>query len=299
MLPTSIPVSSPSVESIAMHLASVQTHRHRWTSALRWGADGLITAAEAIGHRDALQVMTHAGSERAELVGLDPSTDVALLRMQKTPQPTDPPIWAQGDAHLAERIVVVGREPRGPTATPGTIRLAGEAWTSRRGGRIDRRIELEVSWHPSMEGAAVLNDAGALIGMSVPGPRGRVLCIPIATIERVAAVLATHGHIPQPYLGVRLQAVALDEQARAELSLPTDVRFLPLISSVEPQSPAALGGVRLGDWVLGANGHTFGRADDFVRSVAACKIGDALELALWRDGAVRTLTVTIGQRTAG
>lgn len=287
---------SRTIESIAPRIAAVEVHRHRWVSALRWGEDGLVTAADAIGHRDPIRALTHTGEAHAELVGLDPSTDVALLRLTKSPGSLEPADWRGADSHLTERIAIVGREPGGLGAAPGHIRLAGQAWTSQRGGRIDRRIELHAAWYPSLEGAAVVNAEGALIGMSVPGVRGRILCIPISTIERVTASLRLRGHVPQPYLGVRLQAVALDEQARSELAVPASVRSLALISSIQPQSPAALGGARLGDWIMGVDGATFEGPDGLARHLATRQIGEAVNLSVWRDGSVRSIQVTVGER---
>lgn len=286
-----------SLETLAARMVALRVGRFRWAAAVPWGSDGLITAAEAIGDRDPLPVYTELGEQQAEIVGLDPTTDVALLRLLKPPG--EPVSWTTAEAHLGERIRIVGREPRGPTMTEGGVRLTGGAWTSQRGGRIDRRIELDVTWYPAMEGAAVLSEAGGLIGMAVPGPRGRVLCIPTATMSRVVGVLKTRGHIPQPYLGVQLQPIRLNEHTRVGLSLPDLARSVAVISSVEAGSPAASGGAQLGDWVLGANGAAFTAADGLVRLLAERQVGDPLQLSVWRAGAPHLLDLKIGERPTG
>lgn len=283
-----------SLETLAGRMVALRVGRYRWAAALPWGSDGLITAAEAIGHRDPLPVYTESGEQQAEIVGLDPTTDVALLRLLEPPR--EPVNWKTAEAHLGEQIRIIGREPRGPTMTEGRVRLAGDAWTSQRGGRIDRRIELDVSWYPAMEGAAVLNEEGALVGMAVPGPRGRVLCIPTATMSRVVGVLQARGHIPQPYLGVRLQPILLNEHTRVSLSLPDRTRSVAVIASVEAGSPAATGGAQLGDWVLGANGGAFTAADGLVRLVVERQVGDPLQLSVWRAGASHLLDLRVGER---
>jgi S1-C subfamily serine protease len=291
---TSEKASPSSLEIIARAIVAVRARRYRWASALRWGSDGVITAADAIGHRDPLPVYGDFGERRAEVAGLDPTTDIALLRLlEPSPSPVN---WTAAQPDFGEQIKIVGREPRGPTVNAGSIRLAGSAWTSQRGGRIDRRIELDVAWYPAMEGAAVVNEQGALIGMAVPGPRGRVLCIPTATISRVAGVLEARGRIPQPYLGVRLQPLLLTEPTRMSLALPTDTRSIAVISSVEADSPAAIGGARLGDWVLGANGVVFPAADGLVRLLAERQVGDAIQLNVWRAGASERLDLRVGER---
>ena len=282
------------LDTIARRVVVVRVRRYRWASALRWGSDGLITAADAIGHRDPLVVYGDLGEQRAEVVGLDPTTDVALLRLLESSP--DPVHWTAAEPDLGEQIKIVGREPRGATVNAGSIRLAGEAWTSQRGGHIDRRVELDASWYPAMEGAAVVNEAGSLIGMAVPGPRERVLCIPTATLSRVAGVLEARGHIPQPYLGLRLQPLLLTEHARTDLALPSDTRSVAVISSVEADSPAALGGAQLGDWVLGANAALFAAADGLVRLLAERQVGDAIQLNVWRAGVTQRLDLKVGER---
>jgi S1-C subfamily serine protease len=79
-----------------------------------------------------------------------------------------------------------------------------------RGGEINARIELDLRLRRSAEGGLAIDPAGRAIGMTVFGPRRRVLVIPSATIARVAARLESHGRIPRGYLGLGLRLVAIE-----------------------------------------------------------------------------------------
>jgi len=85
---------------------------------------------------------------------------------------------------------------------------------SSRGGLIDRRIVLDVSLGRREEGGPVFDATGGCLGMSTFGPRGQVIAIPTATIERVVPLLLKHGRVARGWLGVALQAVAVPDALR-------------------------------------------------------------------------------------
>src|SRR4029450_3488316 len=107
-------------------------------------------------------------------------------------------------------VGVAGRAEVGaPTAALGLVSLARGPWQSMRGGEIDARIELDARLRRAAEGGLALNAAGQAFGMTVFGPRRRVLVIPAVTLGRVAARLETHGRIARGYLGLGLQPVSV------------------------------------------------------------------------------------------
>ncbi|UUZ75706.1 LuxR C-terminal-related transcriptional regulator [Polaromonas sp. P1(28)-13] len=139
--------------------------------------------------------------------------------------------------------LAVGSLEGNPVAAAGAVSVAGPAWRSLRGGDIDARIELDLVLRRSAEGGLALDASGRAIGMAVFGPRQRVLVIPAATIERVAALLESHGRVPRGYLGVSLQPVRVNHSSIGAM-----------VMGIADGSPAAAAGLRQGDVILAWNG---------------------------------------------
>src|SRR5262249_19701543 len=167
----------------------------------------------------------------ARLVGRDPTTDIALLRTDRTDLSSAP--LQPAEAVVGSLALVIGAADGAPTAALGIVARSGGAWRSLRGGEIDARIELDVSPRRRAEGGLVLDAAGRAIGMAVLGPRRSVLVIPSATIERVAGKLEAHGRIARGYLGLGFRAVEVDGGEGSGM----------MVMSVDPQGPGAAVGI--------------------------------------------------------
>src|SRR5262249_56705165 len=132
---------------------------------------------------------------------------IAVLRVDRSdlrPIRLESPSVPVGALALA-----VGADDGAPTAAFGVVSRSAGRWWSLRSGEIDARIELDLRMQQSAEGGLAIDAAGQAIGMTAVGPRHRVLVVPSATIERVAARLEKYGHIPRGYLGLGLQGVAI------------------------------------------------------------------------------------------
>ena len=196
------------VASSAPSLVSVFSGRSR-SSGFVWRPGLIVTADEALSEEGEFTVTLWNGDAvAAQLVGRDPTTDIALLRVDRSDLQ---PISLTASAVDAGALVMaVGAEDGKPTVALGVVSRAAGPWRSLRGGEIDARIELDLRLRQSAEGGLVLDAAGQAIGMAVFGPRRRVLVIPSTTIERVAAKLESHGRIARGYLGLGLQPVAIE-----------------------------------------------------------------------------------------
>src|SRR5439155_26819368 len=128
------------------------------------------------------------------------------------------------------------------SARLGLVNLAGSEWHSSRGGLIDRRIVLDLRLAAREEGGPVFDAAGACLGMSTFGPRGQVIAIPTATIERVVPMLLKDGRVARGWLGVALQAVAVPDALRETAEPSTGLRVV----SVVEDGPAAQAGIVAG-----------------------------------------------------
>src|SRR5262245_27063504 len=229
------------VAAAAPTVVAVHSHRSR-SSGFVWRNGFVVTAEEALADEGEITVVLPGGAaKKATLAGRDPSTDVALLRvegMDTAPAALDTQAVKPGVLAL-----VIGAREGGPFAALGIVSLAGPKWRSLRGGEIDARIELGLSLSRAAEGGLVVDASGRAIGMAVLGPRRRVLVIPSATIERVAARLQTHGRVARGYLGLGLQPVRLDDGGVGAI-----------VMNVDRDGPGAAAGLAQGDVIAAWDG---------------------------------------------
>jgi S1-C subfamily serine protease len=266
--------------------------RHRSLSGMRWRGPLAVTAAEALAGSDEVLVICDRGEQRAPVVACDLATDVAVLRLDAG-QPVSPAL-AEGPALAAGAgVVIVGRSQRGPLVGFGAVRAAGPAWRSRRGGAIAQRLEFEAALDGRFEGALVADLAGTVQAMLVPGPRGRLLGIPAATIDRIVAAVERHGYLPRPYLGVRLQPLWIDDATRArwQRSAPS----VAAVAGVAPDSPAQAAGLVAGDLLEAIDGIAVDDVESLVAQIGASAPGRRLALRVRRGGEPQTLEVTLAE----
>lgn len=255
----------------------------RWpTSGILWRPGIVVTAEEALERDDGIEIVAADGTKHAAtLVGRDPSTDVAVLRVDGLSQPAA----ALGDAsrlRAGNIVLAVGRHELGAVAASGIVAVAGGAWHSRRGGTIDHFIRLDLRLAPAAEGGALVSTKGEVLGMAVTGPRRRALAIPRSTIDRVTDQLLAKGRIPRGYLGAGLRPVAQ----------PAGV----LAISLDPEGPAAKAGLLVGDIVTSWNGQPVTRVREVMHYLTPESVGSKVELGLVRGGAATKLSLAIGER---
>jgi S1-C subfamily serine protease len=271
------------VAGAAPTVVAIRSHRAR-SSGFVWRPNLVVTAEEALAEDGDVAVVLPGGdSAAARLVGRDPTTDIALLRVERDdlrPVVLDPMPVTAGALSL-----VVGADDGRPTAALGIVSSAGPAWHSLRGGEIDARIELDLSLRRSQEGGLALDASGRAFGMAVSGPRQRVLVIPSATIERVAAQLDSHGRIARGYLGLGLQPVRLDDQGVGVM-----------VMNVDRDGPGAAAGVRQGDVVVAWQGAPIRSVHALTRALGPGSVGSVVTLSIRRAGAPIELPLTIGER---
>ena len=267
----------------APSVVAVHSHRSR-SSGFIWRPGLIVTADEALADEGEISVTLPGGeSLPATLAGRDPSTDIALLRVDRA---NLQPAWL-GPVTAAAGVlaIVVGSQDGSPTAALGVVSFAGGGWRSLRGGEIDNRIELDASMRRSNEGGLALDATGRAFGMAVFGPRRRVLVIPSATIDRVAAKLDTHGRIPRGYLGLALQPVRLDGEGVGAM-----------VMSVDANGPGAAAGMRQGDVIVAWDGEVIQSVRALLRALGPDSVGETIRLGLKRAGEPMEVNLQIGER---
>src|SRR5262245_50714983 len=173
------------VAATALTVVSVHSHRSR-ASGFVWRKGLVVTADEALAEEGEIAVVLPGGAtKKATLAGRDPSTNVALLRVEGAD--AAPALFDTAAVKPGALALVVGAREGEALVAFGIVSLAGPKWRSLRGGEIDARIELGLSLSRAAEGGLVIDTSGRTIGMAVFGPRRRVLVIPSATIDKVAA----------------------------------------------------------------------------------------------------------------
>ncbi len=271
------------VAAAAPGVVAVHSRQSR-ASGFVWRPGLVVTSEEALADEGEISVVLPGGETvAATLAGRDPSTDIALLRVAR--EGLRPVAFAAAPASAGALVLAVGAAGGLPVAALGLVSLAGSAWRSLRGGDIDARVELDLRLRRASEGGVALDASGGVLGMTVFGPRRRVLVIPGATIERVASRLESHGRIARGYLGLGLQPVRLDDGAPAAM-----------VMSVDRSGPGAAAGLRQGDAIVAWNGEAVRGVQSLLRALGPASVGTAVRLALSRGGEPAEAILTVGER---
>jgi len=287
------------VAALTPYAVAIGRARHRSLSGIQWRGPFIVTAAEALAGSDQVLVVSERGARPASVIACDLATDVAVLRSDGAdgaePLPTNLGTSSAGGVELeaGAGVIIVGRAQRGALVGFGSVRLAGPAWRSRRGGSIARRLEFSAQLDDRFEGALVADLTGVAAAMLVPGPRGSLLGIPAATVERIVGAVEQHGYLPRPYLGLRLQALWLDEATRERWG--RTARSVAAVAGIESGSPAELAGLAPGDLLEAVDGVVVDDVEAFAAQIAQSSPGRALELRLRRGGQPQTLRITVAE----
>ncbi len=274
-------------------VAAIRLGHGRHVSGMVWRSGVVVASEQALPRTEEFELVVPGGSVvTAKIAGRDSSTNIAILK------PTGPmaaPTIVAGEAQTGSVALAVGADGIGSaSARLGVVNLSGPEWHSSLGGLIDRRIVLDIRLAGREEGGPVFDAAGACLGMSTFGPRGQVIVIPSATIERIAPLLAKDGRIARGWLGVALQAVAVPDALRESADQSSGL----MVMSVVENGPAAQAGIVAGDIILSVDGTPAQRFRKIARHFGTDSIGRKADVRLIRGGAVMTVPTTIAERQA-
>ncbi|MEI6984960.1 MAG: Do family serine endopeptidase [Rhodospirillaceae bacterium] len=236
---------------------------------------------------------------RAKLVGSDPGTDVALLLIDAD-HLTELPIGDSEQLRVGDFVAAIGNPfGLGQTVTSGIVSALGRSGLQIEG--YENFIQTDASINPGNSGGALVNFAGELIGINtaIIGPGGGNVgigfAVPTSMVKVVVRQLIDHGEMRRGRLGVEVRDLTPDV---AELLGPTTLPSVAdgaLIVKILPGSPAAEGGVRVGDVVVGIDGLPVHGAGDLRNRIGMMAIGSDVSIEVVRNGARRNLTVRIGR----
>lgn len=231
---------------------------------------------------------------KAKVVGADRRTDVALLKIDATGLPTIT-LGSSTSLEVGEWVAAIG-SPFGfdNTITAGIVSAKGRTLPDES---FVPFIQTDVAVNPGNSGGPLLNLKGEVVGINsliysrTGGYMGLSFAIPIEVALDVSKQLQATGKVTRGRLGVGIQEVTKELAASFKLEKPTGA----LVAGVEPGSPADKAGLQRGDVILKFDGKPVESADELPRLVAASKPGSAATLEVWRQGASRTVNITVGE----
>jgi putative serine protease PepD len=250
----------------------------------------IVTNQHVVGGAESVVVRFSDGTEvDAEIVGTDPSTDIAVLDVDRPSSRLTPLSFAaEGSLQVGNAVIAIG-SPFGleGTLTTGVISALGREIESPNGFTIENAVQTDAALNHGNSGGPVLDAQGRVVGVAAQirsesgGSDGIGYAVPGDTAQRVARELIQDGSVEHAYLGV---------------SLPDD-GSATIVDAVS-NSPAGRAGLQAGDKVTAVDGEPIDTGDELRAAIDAKKPGDKITLTIERSGDERTVQVTLGQRPA-
>jgi serine protease Do len=284
------------VERVAAGVAAVFARPRIGSSGVVWRQNIILTSSQGILSEDGIKVLFPDGRlAEAKLRGRDHGTDLALLEVDTgNTKPLD--IAADATLKVGQLVLAVGRTAdTGPIASFGIVSGVSGEWKSWRSGKLNPFVRLDVSVYPTSSGGAAVDANGNVVGLVSTGlSRSSVLAVTRTTIDRVAQKLFEKGYVSHGFLGITIQPVALPRDAREKLKLTQETGIMLL--GVDPDGPAAAGGLTMGDVLLSASSEALTDPETLAAVLDGTTVGDTLNVRVLRGGAVQELKVRVGER---
>ena len=277
-------------------------------SGFVWDDDGhVVTNYHVIQGAERAQVrLSTEASYDAVLVGASPEHDLAVLRIVVSADPPPPlPLGTSADLKVGQTVLAIGN-PFGldHTLTTGVISALDRTIEGERGRSIEHLIQTDAAINPGNSGGPLIDSAGRLIGINtaIYSPSGAYagigFAVPVDTVNRIVPLLIANGRYVRPVLGIQgddeVSKQLLDEVGLAGV----------LVLRVGPGTPAEKiglqptqlgrdGEVLLGDMIVAMDGKAIADLGDLTDALDLRKVGDEVELTVWRNGAERKLKATL------
>jgi S1-C subfamily serine protease len=283
------------VERAGQSVVAIHARRRIPASGIHWRPGVIVAAHHTIQREDDITISLADGSTiSATLAGRDPSTDLAVLKVDEAKVPVASFADDSG-VRVGALVLALGRPGNAVTASLGVISTVGGEWRTWHGGSIDRFVRLDISIYDGFSGGPLIDASGRVLGLNTSGlSRGAALAIPVATVNRVVDQLVKSGHVSRGYLGLGMQAVRLPSGLVERLSLPHDVGLM--VVSAEPGGPADRAGVLIGDVLIAIGGKPVTDASEVLAFLGGDHIGKPLATRIIRAGEPTEVAITIGER---
>jgi S1-C subfamily serine protease len=289
------------VERSGRSIVTVSARARQAASGIVWrvqAGEAIILTADHVVERDEdIGVTLPSGQEvRAQIVGRDPSTDLAALRVTGADLGNLVAAETAGDPKIGHLVLAIGRPgPSGLRASLGVVSYVEGPRRSWRGGELDAIIYADLTLYPGFSGGPLVDLSGRVVGLNSSRlTREGSTAIPVATLRRVADTLLAHGRVRRGYLGVGTQQVPLAAALAQKAGVSQDVALL--VISIEAGSPADQGGLLVGDQIVALGGQPVTDASSLRAQLGADRVGQPLAVKVIRGGEARELSVAVGER---
>jgi S1-C subfamily serine protease len=261
----------------------------------------VLTNSHVVGGAALVRVITVDGrSVNARVVGDDPDTDLALVRIDDA---LTLPAAALGDSKRLKRgqLVIAIGNPLGfeSTVTTGVISALGRSLRARTGRLIDDVIQTDAALNPGNSGGPLVSSNGEVIGINtavIMGAQGICFAVAANTANFVLGQLVRHGRVRRAYIGISAQQTAIPRRLRHAAGIAQENAVV--IAAVEPGGPADKR-LAAGDIVLSLDSVPITGADDLIRLLTSEKIDHSVDLRLLRNGTLQNVTVVPPERRPG
>jgi len=258
----------------------------------------LLTNSHVVRGAEAIRATSSDGTTHsAHLVGDDPDTDLAVLRVDQSA----PAFATLGDSAALRpgQLVIAIGNPLGfqATVTAGVVSALGRTMRSDSGRLIEDVVQTDAALNPGNSGGPLVSSSGDVVGVNtaiISGAQGICFAIPSRTAEFVASRLIRDGRVRRAYIGIAGQTIRLTRRQadRYHLSAPGAV----LVTSVEELSPAARSGVAPRDLIVSVGGVPVTTVDDLHRRLTESAIGMEIEMVVFRSGVRRQFAIVPTER---
>jgi S1-C subfamily serine protease len=262
--------------------------------------DGLIlTNSHVAGTASRIEVTTADGQDlHARLVGDDPDTDLALIRVDEAVTLPAAPLGDSKRLKRGQLVIAIGN-PLGfeSTVTTGVVSALGRSLRSRNGRLIDDVIQTDAALNPGNSGGPLVSSRGEVVGINtavIMGAQGICFAVAANTASFVLGELVRHGRVRRAFIGIAAQQTAIPPLRRRAAGLTQDRAVM--VSTIEPDSAAARAGLQAGDIIVALDGAAIAGADDLVRALTGEKIGRGVAFDVLRGTARLTIDVVPQER---
>jgi S1-C subfamily serine protease len=283
------------VERAGAAVVAVHGRQKYPSTGIHWRPGVIVTADHTVERDDDLSVTLADGTQaKATLAGRDPSTDIAVLKVDGAPA-TAAEIGDAAALKVGHLALAVGRGEGGLGVSLGVVSSLSGQWNTWRGGQIDQFVRADVTLYPGFSGGPLVDAAGRIVGMNTSGlSRSMGLTIPAGTVARVVEQLLTKGSIARGYLGLGLQPVRLPDTLKTALGTTSDAGLI--VVSVEQGGPADAAGIVIGDILVTLGGTAVTDTDAVQAALGPDRIGTPLAAKIARGGQPMDVQITVGER---
>jgi S1-C subfamily serine protease len=253
----------------------------------------LLTNSHVVEHATKVRASFADGSSYpAEIVGRDPDTDLAVLRVD-APTLVAAPLGDSAQLRAGQVVIAIGN-PLGfaSTVTSGVVSALGRTMRSQSGRLIDAVIQTDAALNPGNSGGPLVDSRGNVVGINtaiIAGAQGICFAVPVNTAHLVIPQLISDGRVRRGWIGVGGQTIQLSRRRvqLSHLSAPGAV----LVTEIAPRSPAEGAGLRPRDIIVDFAGSVVGGIDDLQRLLTRERIDRAAKITILRNGAQLMLPI--------